>query len=261
MNSILDFALAGRQLFEHCLRGRRLKLVDGFLPGFGAWFHVGHRDQVNADGRHDGLADLSFFQAERGLREGIDHDSVAGEKTDVSALFPAGARRESFGRLGKRQLAGFDFGAVPSPPSPASRSRPNRAARSAETECDSRGLRAVELPFIGHEVVFQHLVRQVLFHRPLPENLPGQPFFEQRQGRPPLKERLAWQVLWERAVKKYLTDKMLEDYFVANKRQFDGSETRASHILFLADRAAGFGLDREAGDGGDGTAPKWKPAS
>ena len=43
---------------------------------------------------------------------------------------------------------------------------------------------------------------------------------------------MTWQVLWERAVAKFLTDKLLEDYFAAHRREFDGSEIRASHILF-----------------------------
>jgi parvulin-like peptidyl-prolyl isomerase len=47
-----------------------------------------------------------------------------------------------------------------------------------------------------------------------------------------LREQLAWQVLWERTVAKYLTSKVLEDYFSTHQRQFDGSEVRASHILF-----------------------------
>ncbi len=55
---------------------------------------------------------------------------------------------------------------------------------------------------------------------------------ERRSTLPQLKEKLAWQVLWERAVAKFLTDKVLEDYFVAHRREFDGSETRASHVLF-----------------------------
>jgi len=55
---------------------------------------------------------------------------------------------------------------------------------------------------------------------------------ERRLTLPLLRQQLAWQVLWERAVAKYLTDKVLEDYFVAHRRQFDGSEIRASHVLF-----------------------------
>ena len=55
---------------------------------------------------------------------------------------------------------------------------------------------------------------------------------ERRSTLPLLRQQLAWQVLWERAVAKYLTDKVLEDYFEAHRRQFDGSEIRASHVLF-----------------------------
>ncbi|HEX4142735.1 MAG TPA: peptidylprolyl isomerase [Pirellulales bacterium] len=55
---------------------------------------------------------------------------------------------------------------------------------------------------------------------------------ERRLTLPLLRQQLAWHVLWERAVAKHLTDKVLEDYFNANRRQFDGSEIRASHILF-----------------------------
>ncbi len=47
-----------------------------------------------------------------------------------------------------------------------------------------------------------------------------------------LRDHLAWNILWERTVTKYLTSKVLEEYFSANQRQFDGSEVRASHILF-----------------------------
>ncbi|HEY1785258.1 MAG TPA: peptidylprolyl isomerase [Pirellulales bacterium] len=55
---------------------------------------------------------------------------------------------------------------------------------------------------------------------------------ERRLTLPLLKQQLAWQVLWERAVAKHLTGKVLEDYFVAHRRQFDGTEIRASHVLF-----------------------------
>ncbi len=46
-----------------------------------------------------------------------------------------------------------------------------------------------------------------------------------------LRDQYAWQVLWERAVAKYLTDKILQEYFDSHRRQYDGSEVRASHIL------------------------------
>jgi parvulin-like peptidyl-prolyl isomerase len=55
---------------------------------------------------------------------------------------------------------------------------------------------------------------------------------ERRLTLPLLRQQLAWQVLWERAVAKHLTDKVLEDYFLAHRRQYDGSEIRASHVLF-----------------------------
>ena len=46
-----------------------------------------------------------------------------------------------------------------------------------------------------------------------------------------LRDQFAWQVLWERTVAKYLTDKILQEYFESHRRQYDGSEVRASHIL------------------------------
>ncbi len=55
---------------------------------------------------------------------------------------------------------------------------------------------------------------------------------ERRSTLPMLRDQLAWQILWERAVAKFLDDKMMEEFFVANRREFDGTEVRASHVLF-----------------------------
>jgi parvulin-like peptidyl-prolyl isomerase len=45
-------------------------------------------------------------------------------------------------------------------------------------------------------------------------------------------------VLWDGAMEKQLTDDVLKAYFEANKREFDGSEVRASHILFRSAKSA-----------------------
>ncbi len=48
------------------------------------------------------------------------------------------------------------------------------------------------------------------------------------------RKQLAWQLLWERTMEKQLTDDVLEDYFDDHRKEFDGSEVRASHILLRA---------------------------
>jgi parvulin-like peptidyl-prolyl isomerase len=48
------------------------------------------------------------------------------------------------------------------------------------------------------------------------------------------RKQLVWQLLWERTMEKDLTDEVLEDYFDDHKKDFDGSEVRASHILLRA---------------------------
>jgi parvulin-like peptidyl-prolyl isomerase len=46
-----------------------------------------------------------------------------------------------------------------------------------------------------------------------------------------LRRQIAWQILWDRGRQKYLTSAALESYFDAHRKEFDGSEVRASHIL------------------------------
>ncbi len=64
------------------------------------------------------------------------------------------------------------------------------------------------------------------------------------------RRQLAWQLLWEAAMERELTDDVLKAYFEANRKDFDGSEVRVSHILFRpaksADPNATTALQREA---------------
>lgn len=46
-----------------------------------------------------------------------------------------------------------------------------------------------------------------------------------------LRERLVWNLGWPKYVKEQLTDEALAKYFDAHRRQYDGGEVRASHIL------------------------------
>lgn len=46
-----------------------------------------------------------------------------------------------------------------------------------------------------------------------------------------LRERLVWNLGWPKFVKSELNDEALSKYFDAHRRQYDGGEVRASHIL------------------------------
>lgn len=50
------------------------------------------------------------------------------------------------------------------------------------------------------------------------------------------REEAIWRTGWERYVERHLTDEM-ESYFKAHKRDYDGSQVRASHILFRPEQA------------------------
>ncbi len=64
-------------------------------------------------------------------------------------------------------------------------------------------------------------------------------YLEERQlTRAGLRKQIAWQLLWEPAMQQQLTDDVFEDYFDEHKKEFDGSEVRASHILFRPDKSA-----------------------
>ena len=52
------------------------------------------------------------------------------------------------------------------------------------------------------------------------------------------RKQLSWQVLWDRTMEKQMTDAVLEDYFDDHKKEFDGTEVRASHILLRPARTA-----------------------
>jgi parvulin-like peptidyl-prolyl isomerase len=60
-----------------------------------------------------------------------------------------------------------------------------------------------------------------------------------------LRRQIAWDIGWERFLDKHLTDENLARYFQQHRREFDGTEILAAHILFPVepseDRAA---LDR-----------------
>ncbi len=51
-----------------------------------------------------------------------------------------------------------------------------------------------------------------------------------------LRKQVAWQLLWERTVHKQLTEDVLEDYFDEHRKEFDGTEVRASHILLRPEK-------------------------
>jgi parvulin-like peptidyl-prolyl isomerase len=55
------------------------------------------------------------------------------------------------------------------------------------------------------------------------------------QNNSQLTERLDWQVRWSKYLSQQITDKRLEEFFQAHRRDFDGSEVRVSHILLKGD--------------------------
>ena len=46
-----------------------------------------------------------------------------------------------------------------------------------------------------------------------------------------LRRQIAWKLTWERYLAKYVTEPRLASYFEAHRREFDGTEVMASHIL------------------------------
>lgn len=46
-----------------------------------------------------------------------------------------------------------------------------------------------------------------------------------------LQRQVAWRIGWRKFLNRRVTDEALEKYFAAHRRDFDGSEVRASHIL------------------------------
>jgi parvulin-like peptidyl-prolyl isomerase len=54
---------------------------------------------------------------------------------------------------------------------------------------------------------------------------------------PALRRHFAWTQTWQRYLERYVTDENLEKYFEQNRRHFDGSQLRVSHILFAAENA------------------------
>jgi parvulin-like peptidyl-prolyl isomerase len=46
-----------------------------------------------------------------------------------------------------------------------------------------------------------------------------------------LRQQILWNLVWEKFLGKYVTDARAEAYFKAHRREFDGSEVSASHIL------------------------------
>ncbi len=65
-----------------------------------------------------------------------------------------------------------------------------------------------------------------------------------------MREQLAWEVRWNKYVGQQITDKELEAYFNAHRRDFDGAELRVSHILLRPtgkfDQAAYDALTKQA---------------
>ena len=53
-----------------------------------------------------------------------------------------------------------------------------------------------------------------------------------------LRSQWQWQIGWRKYLDRYLTDENLEKYFDQNKRKFDGTKLRVSHILIKVKRDA-----------------------
>ncbi len=52
------------------------------------------------------------------------------------------------------------------------------------------------------------------------------------------RRQLEWGLSWSKHVEANLTDAKLEKYFLAHRREFDGTEVQASHIILLAAKGA-----------------------
>jgi parvulin-like peptidyl-prolyl isomerase len=59
------------------------------------------------------------------------------------------------------------------------------------------------------------------------------PEFLKRRGtdEPQLREQLSWQIGWSRFLEQHATDENLQRYFEQHRREFDGTQIRAAHIL------------------------------
>lgn len=53
-----------------------------------------------------------------------------------------------------------------------------------------------------------------------------------RFTRETLRQEVAWRIAWRRYLESQLTDPALENYFAKHRREFDGSEVHAAHILW-----------------------------
>ena len=54
---------------------------------------------------------------------------------------------------------------------------------------------------------------------------------------PEFRRTLAWQLSWQRYLDDQLSDEILQKYFDKHRRDFDGSQVRAAHILFKVEPA------------------------
>ena len=65
------------------------------------------------------------------------------------------------------------------------------------------------------------------------------PEFLKRRGtdEPQLREQLSWQIGWSRFLEQHATDENLRRYFEQHRREFDGTQIRAAHILLRVEPA------------------------
>jgi parvulin-like peptidyl-prolyl isomerase len=61
-----------------------------------------------------------------------------------------------------------------------------------------------------------------------------------------LQDEVAWRIGWRRYLADQITDETLEKHFQKQRRHFDGSQVRASHILWKLDPSADSGVVKEA---------------
>jgi peptidyl-prolyl cis-trans isomerase C len=58
---------------------------------------------------------------------------------------------------------------------------------------------------------------------------------ERASSVPVLKQQLRWQLAWQQYLQREVTDQRVEAYFNAHRRQFDGTEVRASQVYLRPD--------------------------
>ncbi|MCL4201279.1 MAG: peptidylprolyl isomerase [Pirellulaceae bacterium] len=65
------------------------------------------------------------------------------------------------------------------------------------------------------------------------------PEFLERRGtdEPQLREELTWQIGWSRFLEQHATDENLQRFFQQHRREFDGTQIRAAHILLRVEPA------------------------